>query len=58
MTDTYRIRQKGATVAQSAGQHSLRAIMQHADVFRQEGALSIERRVNKRWVQFGVMSHG
>jgi hypothetical protein len=58
-TDAYRIRmrQHGLIVARAEGQHSLREIMHYATVYSQDGSLSIERRVNKRWRKYGVMEH-
>lgn len=56
--DAYRIRQDGLVVARTEGQHSLREIMHYAVVYRQDGPLSIERRVNKRWRNYGSMQDG
>lgn len=53
LTDAYRLIQSGTVVARVEGEHALREIMAHATVHRQDGPLSIQRRVKKRWRGFG-----
>jgi hypothetical protein len=53
--DTYRILQDDLMVARAEGPHALREIMHYANVYRQDGRLTVQRRVNKRWKMFGCL---
>jgi hypothetical protein len=52
----YRIHQDGMIVARAEGQHALREIMHYAAVYREDGPLSIQKRIKRHWRSFGVIS--
>lgn len=53
MTNRFRIRQDGQTVAKTEGEHALREIMYAAQAL--SGSLEIQRAKGKRWTSYGVM---
>lgn len=52
MTDRFRIRQDGQTLAKTTGPHALREIMYAAQAL--SGSLEIQRAKGKRWAMYGV----
>lgn len=52
----FRIQQSGMIVARTEGEHALREIMLRCDVHRQDGPLSIQKRIKRHWRTFGVVT--